>query len=330
MTAISLVATAGYLPEAVIDNAFFGGDPTHRRGMFKGSQYRRHVAPGETAVSMFEKAAGKLRDRLGSAAIKEVDLVLTNASCPDSPFTGCGAALTHTLGIKPKWVLDLHNTGCVAFVYMLGVARELMASGSVKSALLCCAQTAAGRVFNHPENRVRPQSSVPGDGCGVGYVVANDSAPIRGFVSHTHGEYANDMSVKTDEGAQYWEPHRSAMYIDFTESRVAEIVHRGNKLVPEVVRAACKAAEITEKQIDLLVTNQPNSVFLRNWREALLVPKEAQVETYEEYGNLFGAAIPINIERAAEQGRLKKGMRVALGGFAHAGDYAAAAIWEPA
>jgi 3-oxoacyl-[acyl-carrier-protein] synthase-3 len=328
VTAISLAGAASYLPETVRDNAFFGADPAARSGMFKGSKERRHVNEHETGAVMIERAARTLQGRLGFSFEREVDLILTNVSCPDSPFTGCGASVARALGCKPKWVLDLHNTGCVAFVYMIGVARELMASGAIKSALLCCAQTAAGRVFSHPENRGRPQSSVPGDGCGVGYVVANDESPIRGFVQRSYGEYADDMRVVNDEGADWWAPHRTSLYIDFTESKVATIVARGNQLVPEIIRESCKGAEIDTKEIDLLVTNQPNHVFLRNWREALLLPKEKQVETFEEYGNLFGAGIPINIERAQDQGRLKKGMRVALGGFAHAGDYAAAAIWN--
>ncbi len=132
-----------------------------------------------------------------------------------------------------------------------------------------------------------------------------------------------------DDGADYWEPHRSSLHIDFTESKIATVVSRGNKLVPELVREACKEAEIPLKELDLLVTNQPNVTFLRNWREALLLPPEKQVHTFAEYGNLFGAGIPVSIDRARETGRLVRGSTVALGGFSHAGDYAAAAIWQP-
>jgi len=327
VTAISLLGAASYMPETIVDNSFFAGGAGSSSGMFKGSKTRRHVAAGETAVSMIEKASTKLRDRLGFSFSSDVDLIITNVSCPDSPFTGCGASVSRVLGAKPKWVLDLHNSGCIAFVYMMGVARELMASGAIKSALLCCVQTAAGRVFRHDENRVRPQSSVPGDGCGVGYLVANDEAPVRGIVQRSYGDYADDMRVICDEGADWWAPHRTSLYIDFTEKKIANVVARGNALVPEMVRQACKAAEVQTKDLDFLVTNQPNAVFLRNWREALLMPKEKQLETFEEYGNLFGAAIPVNIERAHDEGRLKKGQRVALGGFSHAGDYAAAAVW---
>ncbi|RYG64732.1 3-oxoacyl-ACP synthase, partial [bacterium] len=106
------------------------------------------------------------------------------------------------------------------------------------------------------------------------------------------------------------------------------IVGRGNRLVPEAVREACKAAEVRVDAIDMLITNQPSPIFLRNWREALQLPKEKHVDTFEEHGNLFGAALPISIERATDLGALRKGATLALGGFSHAGDYSAAAIVE--
>jgi 3-oxoacyl-[acyl-carrier-protein] synthase-3 len=329
MKPISLVATASYLPETIVDNTYFGGADRATSGMFKGSRFRRHIAKGETAASMMENATDQLRGRIGGASLKEVDLLLTNVSCPDEPFTGCGASVSRLVGCRPKRIIDMHNTGCVSFVFMLELARDLMASGTVKTALLCCVQSAAGRIFGQEGNRTRPQSSVPGDGCGVGFVVANDSAPVTGIVSHSYGDFADDMRVVNDDKTSWWEPHTGSLYLDFTEERIAQIVSRGNKLVPEVVRESCRAAEIAPKDLDLLVTNQPNSVFLRNWREALELPKEKQVESFEDYGNLFGAAIPINLTRAANDGRLTKGKRVALGGFSHAGDYAAAAIWQP-
>jgi hypothetical protein len=93
--------------------------------------------------------------------------------------------------------------------------------------------------------------------------------------------------------------------------------------------ASCSTCE-NAREIDLLVTNQPNRYFLRNWREALELPQEAHPDTFDSYGNMFGAAIPITLEHAIVDGRLKSGDLLALAGFAHAGDYAAAAIirWD--
>jgi 3-oxoacyl-[acyl-carrier-protein] synthase-3 len=327
MTPLSLAGVATHLPERVVDNAFFAaGDGAGRVGMFKGAKLRHHVAPDETAVQMIAKAATKLIGRLGLQPARDVDILLTNVPINDQPFTGCGASVAKVLGLKPQWIIDMQNTGCISFVFMAALARSLMSSSGAKTALVCNVQNSAGRIFAHEDNRKRPQSAIPGDGCGVAYLVANDENPFRSIVTKSFGEYADDMAANLEGGA-WWEPRATSLHLDFSESRIASIVSRGNALVPQVVRDACREAGVRDtKDIDVLVTNQPNPIFLRNWREALLLPPERHVHTFEEHGNLFGAAVPICIERALERGLLKKGARLAVGGFSHAGDYAAAAI----
>jgi 3-oxoacyl-[acyl-carrier-protein] synthase III len=333
MTTVSLLGTASYLPARVVDNDFFGLDVGSSRGaMFRGTRLRHHIADDETAVSMIERAAARLGEQLGADAIRGVELILTNVSLPDLPFTGCGASVARALGVRPRVVVDLHNTGCVSFIYMMKVASALIRAGEGTSALLCNVQTLGGRVFSLPGNRTRPQSAVPGDGCGVGLVAASAASPIEAIAVRAFGEYADDMQVVTDDGKPYWIPRLSPVYIDFSERRVTAIVTRANRLVPDIVTEACRAAGLPLAAIDVLVTNQPNPIFLRNWREALQVPRDAHVHTFEEHGNLFGAALPIGIERAVDTGLLRPGNHLVLGGFAHAGDYAASAVvhWYPA
>ena len=167
---------------------------------------------------------------------------------------------------------------------------------------------------------------MPGDGCGVGYVAASDASPVLSVVHESHGEYTRDMDAAADDGRRYWEPGLRPITIRFTEQRVASIIERGNRLVPDLVARACQEAGVHTRDIDLLVTNQPNAIFVRNWFEALELPPEKHHDTFDVYGNLFGAGIPVNIDDALRRGKLKPGMLLALGGFAHAGDYAAAAI----
>ncbi len=325
---ISLAGTASYLPENVVGNDFFGDEDTPRAAMFRGAKSRHHVAEGETAPEMMEKATRKLFDRLNLDPSRDIDLILTNVSLPDLPMVGSGASLARRLGAKPRQIVDLHNGGCVSFLFMMDIARALMQTTGARSALLGNVQTAGGRVFAHPENRKLPQSAIPGDGCGVGLLVAGGESPIRSIVTHAFPEHADDMRVVSDDGQPYWAPRTTPMHIDFSEARSAAIVARGNKLVPSVVRDACLAAEISTKDIGLLVTNQPHPIFLRNWREALQVSREVHVDTFSEHGNLFGAALPISFERAFESGKLARGTKVVFGGFSHAGDYSAAAVVE--
>jgi 3-oxoacyl-[acyl-carrier-protein] synthase-3 len=151
-------------------------------------------------------------------------------------------------------------------------------------------------------------------------------------VQRNYCEYAGDMAVVRDDGTEYWEPSLACAYVDFNDAKAARIMGRANRIVPEVIREACRRAGLPTSAIGTLITNQPHNLFLRNWREALQVPAERQVSTFERHGNLFGAALPILLEEAIDTGRLKANSHLVLGGFAHAGDFAAAAVihWKAA
>lgn len=326
MNTVSLMGVGSYLPHNVVPRDFFADPRGKRRGMFTAPTERRHVDHDESAADMIEKASSALIERLGIDAARDIDILFTNVSVPDQAFTGCGADVAAKLGIRPRWVIDLHNGGCVSFIYMMELARTLMQVEGARGALLCNVQNAGGRVFAQSEVRKKAQAPVPGDGCGVGYLARSEASPILSVVHRCNGEFAKDMLVAGDDGRRYWEAGESQLSVGFTDAKVAAIIHRGNSMVPEVVAAACAEARVRPCELALLVTNQPNPIFLRNWREALEVPKEAHHDTFDAYGNLFGAAIAINLEDAVHKGKLRAGDLVALGGFSHAGDYAAAAV----
>jgi 3-oxoacyl-[acyl-carrier-protein] synthase-3 len=215
---------------------------------------------------------------------------------------------------------------------MLELARLIMASSDARGALLCNVQNAGGRVFAQPELRHEKHAAVPGDGAGVGYVARDGGARLLALQHLCQPEFARDMEARGSDGRRYWQPGTSALDLCFDEPRVASIISRGNRIVPEMVARACAQAGVQARQLDLLVTNQPNPIFLRNWREALELPPERHHDTYARCGNLFGAAIPINLEDALARGKLAPDGLVALAGFSHAGDYAAAAVlrWHAA
>lgn len=332
MQSVSLVGAASYMPRRVVDNSFFQqSDDEQPHAMFRGVKQRHHADRDETAEAMIAQAARKLAERLNLNLEKDVDILLTNVTTPDQPFTGCGAAVCKSLGCRPDWILDLHNGGCVSFISMMAQAQALMTCHGAKTALLCNVQNAGGRLFANEQTRKLKQALIPGDGCGVGYLVASDESPVRAIVQRNHCEYAGDMAVVRKDGAEWWEPSTSCTYVDFTEAKLAQIMGRANRIVPDVIREACRRADLPTSEIDTLITNQPNRIFLRNWREALQVPRERHISTFERHGNLFGAALPLCLEEAIDSGQLKPGGRLVLGGFAHAGDFAAAAVvdWKP-
>ena len=326
---VTLIATASYMPAKVVDNSYF--DLDHVAGenlMFKGCRLRHHASPEETAPYMIRKAAETLAERTGIRLNQEVDMLLTNTHFLDRAFTGCGAQVAYELGLKTDQIIDMHNGGCISFVMMMQLAAELMQGGSYRTALICNVQNGAGRIFGQGSNRGRPQSAIPGDGCGVGLLVKSNRAPVLGFARRCFGAFASDMNLVCEHGTQkgWWEPHKEPFNIEFNAENTPQIIKRGNELVPLVGYEALKEAGLGANDIDHLICNQPNPIFLRNWREAFHLPEEKLIHTFYEHGNLFGAGPPIAYERGCMDGRIKPGDKVLMAGFSHAGDYAAAAV----
>ncbi|MEU8976438.1 3-oxoacyl-[acyl-carrier-protein] synthase III C-terminal domain-containing protein [Streptomyces monashensis] len=328
MIPVSLVDVGSYLPEHSVGTEFYAGQGAQdsEGAMFSPPAARRHAAPDESATDMAVAAALPMLERRRERGDGPVDVVLTNVSLPDRAFTGAGADIVARLGLDPvpEWIIDVHNSGCAAFVYLMKLGRGLIASGQARTALICCVQNTAGQLFARPELRGRKHAPVPGDGCGVGFLTAGDESPILDVVTDHGVEYANDMTLSVDT-RKYWEPGEGEIDIGFTDSKVKQIVARGNQLVPQVTRELCERLGTPTTDIDLLVTNQPNRMFLHNWREDLGLKPERHPDTFDRYGNLFGAGIPVTLSQARDDGKIDKGDLVVLSGFAHAGDFAAAA-----
>src|ERR1700758_4951856 len=328
-SAVSLIDVSTYLPGEPVSTDYYAqcaeSDELRDNVMFRAPKFRHHVAEDETAIDMIERAAQGIIDRHGEDTIANVDVLITHTQVPDMPFYGGGGGMAHRLGMRPNWVIDLHNGGCAGVVLGMKGGRPLPASGEGETALVAIAQNAAGQVFDQVTVRPKPQAAVPGDGAAVGLLTVSDRSPILDVECRTYGEYAGEMTVTANPPRKWWQAGPGEKYIGFTESKITKVLARGNRQVPEVAYAVCDRIGVQPKDLDLLVTNQPNCVFLRNWREALEVPEERHRDTFDECGNLFGAGIPVNLDRAISEGQLAAGDVIMMAAFAHAGDFAGAA-----
>jgi 3-oxoacyl-[acyl-carrier-protein] synthase-3 len=330
VTTVSLTDVAGYLPGDGVPAEYYteyrgAEDKLRDSPMFRVPARRHHVARGETNVDLVESAVQPLIDRHGQKEIRSVDVLLVHSQLPDIPFVGAGTEVARRLGLKPRWLIDLANAGCASFVQMLELARTILTGTDARTALICNAQSAAGQLFTQSDVRGLAQAAIPGDGCGVGYLTTSAERPVLGVVTRHLPEYGGDMVAELADGRRYWEPGTSQLRIGFTEEGVAQVLERGNRLVPQVVGELCAQLDVPAHEIDWLVTNQPNRAFLQNWREALGLPARRHPDTFDSCGNLFGAAIPVTLDDCLRSGRISPGDLVVLAGFAHAGDFAAAA-----
>ncbi len=323
---ISLIDIEEKMPAKVVLNDFFGGEEERKKNrMFSGTSERRHMERDELASDYLADAAKVLINRLNLNPQTDIDLILTNISMPDEVFTGCGAVVNKKIGGGARWIVDMHNTGCVSFLYLLEMAQTYMKARNVRHALVCVGQTAGGRMFGQPDTRLLAQAAIPGDGFAVAYVTQSDERPILSMEFQNYPEHSEDMFLDYD-GAKWWEARTCSGKVNFNEENSVRIVTRGNAAVPKVIHHACKSLQIKSTEIDFLITNQPNMTFLRNWREAALLPAEKHLHTFEKYANLFGAGIPVTMAEAIKSNTIKPGNLVCLAGFSHACDYAGAVL----
>lgn len=330
MKTVSLLEVASYLPGEPVGTDYFLEDQVHDspltgHEMFKAPRLRHHVSRDDNPVDLMERAGRVLLDRIGPQEAKGIDVVITNVLLPEVPFTGAGAEVAHRLGITAEWVIDSHNGGCASFIQLLRLARALIGSGQARSALLCNVQNGAGTVMAQPGIRRLPEAVIPGDGCGVAYVAASEESPVLGIEVLNNGQYTRDCGLSLDDGRKYWEPGTSEMHVGFTPEKVSDIIERGNRLVPEAVRAVCDQLGMKVTDIDVLITNQPNRMFLQQWQNRLGLAADRHLDTFDRFGNLFGAAVPVTLDHGVREGRVHDGDLLMLAGFAHAGDFAGAA-----
>lgn len=330
MIPVSLVDVDAFLPERSVGTEFYlapGAQEADSDNLFlRAPTTRRHIDPAETASLQMERAVAPMLERIRARGEDaHVDMVLTNVTIPDRIINGSGAELVNRMKLKPapEWIIDVHNSGCISFVHMIKIARQIIASGGARSALICNVANMAGQVFARPEMRHRRHAPIPGDGCGVAFLRAGDESPILDAVTLHEPKYTYDMNLFADT-RKYWEPGEGEVDFGFTNSGVQDIVERGNRMVPRVTAELCERLDVPTSDIDLLVTNQPNRMFLSNWRESLGVKPERHPDTFDEYGNLFGAGVPVTLAKARDEGLVRKGDLVVLSGFAYAGDFAAA------
>lgn len=335
MTTAALLDVAGYRPENRVPAAYFAqyahDDQLAGNVIFTAPAFRHFAAEGETSADMILAAAQTLKRRHGGDYLDDVRVVLTHSQLPEVPVRGCGGEVAYRLGLRPSTVLDVHNGGCAAFVFMLELAGALLRAAGGGQALLCLAQNSASQVFTQDQVRGTAQAPIPGDAAAVAVVEVRDDdgvgagSPILGVATRSYGEFAGDMAAVAHPPRKYWEAGAGQIHVGFTEAKIAKVLARGNRMVPELAIEVAAGIEVAPSKLDWLITNQPNRIFLRNWREALELAPERHPDTFDECGNVFAVGIPLTLDTAVSEGRIGRGDIVMMSAFAHAGDFAAAA-----
>jgi 3-oxoacyl-[acyl-carrier-protein] synthase III len=271
-----------------------------------GIRSRYIAAEGETTASLATDAA---RAALADAGIEpsEVDLIVLATATPDQTFPSSATKVQAALGIDDCVAFDVHAV-CTGFLYALSVADAMIRAGSGRTALVIGAETFS-RILDWED---RTTCVLFGDGAGA--LVLRGEDGDRGILAtrlHADGRH-NDL-LFVDGGPS-------------TTGTVGKLRMKGREVfrhavvnLADVLREVLSAADLESDDVDWVVPHQANARILEATAKKLNLPSAKVVVTVDRHANTSAASVPLALDAAVKDGRIKRGDIVVLeamgGGF---------------
>jgi len=276
-----------------------------------------HVASGnECASDLAVKAAEKLF-AAGVVERNAVDylILLTQTADYMLPTTAC--LLQHRLGLSTEiGAMDV-NLGCSGYVYGLGLAHGLVATGQARCVLLLTADTYS-KIVNPMD---RPIRALLGDAA-TATLVRSGAGEMGPFVFGTDGKRAMNIVVPAGGMRKRTPDHVLVMDEKGNGRTDADAKIEGKamfsfsaEVAPHAMQRVLARANLSAADIDLFVFHQANQFMLEHLREKLEIPEQKFLIDMRDCGSTGSSSIPIVLARAATSGRLKRGMRLLLIGY---------------
>ncbi len=303
-----------------------------------GIRERRLVAPGEATSDLAVEAA---RRALADARLTpdDVDLVMVATATPDTLFPSTACLVQKALGIRRAAAFDL-SAACAGFIYGLALAEGVIASGQSKTALVIGAETLS-RITDY---RDRSTCVLFGDGAGAVVVrrprpgqplgPGQTRPPETGLLSvflGADGSAADILSLPAGGSRLPASLETVTGGLHYIHMDGPEVFKFAVRAMVRAVRECLRAASLTLAEIDLLVPHQANARIVDTAVRLLRIPRHKVFHTIESYGNMSSASIPVSLDAARRQGRLRPGDTVVLAAFGAGMTYAGAALrWDEA
>ncbi len=304
-----VVGTGSALPVRRVDNAELAEQiDTSDQWIVERTGIRsRHIAgEGETTASLALDAATKALASAGMDA-SEIDLIVLATATPDQTFPSSATKVQAMLGINDCIAFDVHAV-CTGFLYALTVADSMLRSGNARTALVIGAETFS-RILDWDD---RATCVLFGDGAGALILRAEEGERgIRATKLHADGRH-NDL-LFVDGGPS-------------TTGTVGKLRMKGREVfrhavvnLAEVLNEVLAAAGLTAEDVDWVVPHQANARILDATARKLGLPAEKIVVTVDRHANTSAASVPLALDTAVKDGRIKRGDTVVLeamgGGF---------------
>jgi len=306
-----VIGCGGYLPERVVTNHELAerldtSDQWIRQRTGIGE--RRVAAPGELTSDLAFHAAERALQSAGISG-RDLDLLIVATATPDQTFPATATKVQARLGMVRGAAFDVQAV-CAGFVFALSVADNALRLGQARTALVIGAETFS-RILDWSD---RSTCVLFGDGAGalVLKAVSASSSDGRFILSnHLHSDGRQHDILYVDGGPS------STRSSGFLRMEGREVFRQAVQHLSEVIDEALRANDLSASSIDWLVPHQANSRIIDGMGRKLGLPADKIVVTIERHANTSAASIPLALDAAVEDGRIKPGHLIlmeALGG----------------
>jgi 3-oxoacyl-[acyl-carrier-protein] synthase III len=307
-----VVGCGSYLPPKVVANADLEGvvETTDEWIVQRTGIRQRHIAAeGETTSVLGLRAAQAALEDAGLTAA-DIDLIICATSTPDYTFPSVATQIQAGLGMHHGAAFDLQAV-CTGFVYAVATADNFLRSGSHKRALVIGAETFS-RILDWSD---RTTCVLFGDGAGAIVLEAQDgkgTGTDRGVLTsqlRSDGRYRDRLYVDGGPG--------STKTTGFLRMEGRDVFRFAVGMVTDVVEQAFKATGTSAEELDWFVPHQANKRIIDASSDKLGIAREKVVITVDRHGNTSAASIPLALDAAVKDGRIKRGdlvMIEAIGG----------------
>jgi len=315
LSSVGITGTAFYVPETVLTNkdiVALGIDTSDEWIRTRiGVEERRIAKKNEATSDLAAEAAKKLMKKTGLTP-EEIELIIVTTTTPDTitPSTAC--YVQEKIGAKNAGALDVNNA-CSGFNYGLSIAAKFVADGTYKKVLLIGAE--APSKFRDKNDRTT--FVIFGDGAG---------AVLLEKVKKNFGLLASYLRADGSGAEKLYMPgggtrHPISNAKDLEKYPIKArmdgkaIWDFAMKAIPDAAEKCLENADLTIKDVDFVVFHQANKRIIEEGMKILGLPMEKTITVIEKYANTISASIPIALDKALSDGKIKKGDIVLLIGF---------------
>ncbi|MGI9330114.1 MAG: beta-ketoacyl-ACP synthase III [Gammaproteobacteria bacterium] len=304
-----ILGTGRFLPERVLTNAELEGmvDTTDEWIQARTGIKQRHIAAdGQTTADLAEGAARQAMEAAGVTPA-DIDFIVVGTTTPDQVFPNVGCLVQDRLGIHgcPAFSLE---AACSGFIYALSIADRFVANGTSRCALVIGAETLS-RMTDWND---RTTCVLFGDGAGAAVIGPATEPGIMSCHLGADGRY-QDLLYHPYGTSKIQKPDDTDK--PFIQMRGNEVFKVAVKTLEGIVDETLQANDLSRSAIDWLVPHQANIRIIQATAKRLEMPMEKVILTLHEHGNTSAASVPMALDTAVRDGRIKRGDLLLLEAF---------------